>query len=169
MFAAPIRRSPELDRILRLPRRDPNGEDLEQLAHDMTQLLKLPEGTQKLRPIQALALRDIAICGGLFGPIPVGFGKSLISFLSFYVADSVRPLLVLPAALLAKTERERKQYAKHWLIPEIRLCSYELLGRVQGAQILETYKPDMIVLDEGHRARNKHAAVTRRLSRYIGR
>lgn len=39
-------------------------------------MLKTPRGTMRLRPIQAIALAEIGMYGGLFGPIPVGEGKT---------------------------------------------------------------------------------------------
>lgn len=162
-----VRHSIELDRILNLPRR--RAEDMPvDLAARLTDLLRTPGGTMKLRPIQALALHDIGICGGLFGPISVGNGKTLVSLLAPYILDAQRPLLVLPAGLIAKTNNDWAELRKHWLIPNhVRLHSYEKLGRVQDAAFLEDYKPDLLIFDEVHKLKNKRAAVTRRVSRYI--
>ncbi len=155
MFGQIVRHTSELDRILALPRR--RAEDMPvDLAATLTRLLKTPEGTQALRSTQALALHDIGTEGGLLGPIGVGEGKSLITLLAPYILDAKRPLLVLPAGLIRKTNddwygtpRKPGGYAKNWRIPtNIRLHSYEMLGRVQAAEFLETYKPDLLVFDE---------------------
>lgn len=155
----------------------------ESIAEELTELLKLPDtcgGYElpggicsvckcplHLRGVQAAALHDIGTYGGLFGPIPVGHGKTLISLLAPYVLDAQRPLLVLPASLIEKTKRERvEKYDKHWRIPKnIQMVSYEILGRVQKATFLEEQDPDLFVFDEVHKAKNKKAAVTRRLIR----
>lgn len=72
--------------------------------------------------------------GGLFGPIPVGEGKTLISLLAPYLLQAQRPVLLLPAMLVEKTHRERAELSKHWHIPlNIRLISIESLGRVNSA------------------------------------
>lgn len=143
----------------------------ESIADRLTELLKTPNGTQRLRAVQAAALYDIGTYGGLFGPIPVGHGKTLISLLAPYVLGAQRPLIILPAALIRKTTRpngERDKYAQHWRIPtNIQFASYEILGRVQAATFLAELNPDLIIFDEVHRAKNKHAAVTRRLVRYM--
>ncbi len=143
----------------------------ETIADRLTNLLKTPNGKQKLRPVQAAALYELGTHGGLFGPIPVGHGKTLISLLAAYVLGAERPLLVLPAALIKRTNKkggEKERYAKHWRIPtNIQFISYEMLGRVQAATFLEELNPDFLIFDEVHRLKNKHAAVTRRLLRFM--
>lgn len=103
----------------------------------------------QLRPIQGLALHDIAVHGGMLGPIRVGGGKTLLSLLAPYVLEAKRPLLLLPASLIEKTERERRSLSAHWRIPRnVRLFSYEMLGRVNAAETLTHYCPDLIIADE---------------------
>lgn len=162
-----VRATSELARILALPRRaKPTEAELVELAARMTELLRRPGGTQKLRPVQALALHDIGVYGGAFCPIGVGEGKTLITLLAPWVLQAQRPLLLLPANLIRKTENDRVEYAKHWLVPNhIRLMSYEILGRVQYADELDDYDPDLIMGDEIHRVKNRHAAVSRRVER----
>ncbi len=162
-----VRHTAELSRIIAIPRRPEM--DLPSLATELTSLLKSPRGTMSLRPVQALALHDIGICHGGFLPVGVGEGKTLTSFLAAYILDAKRPLLLLPASLIEKTERDRRLvYGPHWRVPSnIRLMSYEMLGRAQSAMDLETYKPDLIIADEVHRLKNRRAAVTRRVARWM--
>jgi hypothetical protein len=69
--------------------------------------------------------------------------------------------------LVDKTNRERIELSKDWRIPlNIRLVSIESLGRVNAANLLEAYRPDVIIVDEAHKLKNKKAAVTRRYNRY---
>ncbi len=160
-----VRATSEFARILALPRREPSVVDA---AGELTDLLRTPGGAMRLRPVQALALHDIGVCGGAFCPIGVGEGKTLITLLAPYVVEARRPLLLLPAALVEKTERERRHLAAHWVIPSnIRLLSYEMLGRAQSALELEIYAPDAIICDEVHRLKNRRAAVTRRVARWM--
>lgn len=158
----------ELRRIIEIPRRTWSEEDGKELAEKMTKLLKKPDGAQSLRPIQALALHDIGIAKGFFGPIRVGGGKTLISLLAPYILQARRPLLLLPAGLVEKTNRDLSAAMKHWNIPRnIRILSYDKLSRVAGQNELEFYRPDVIFADEVHRLKNKKAAVTRRVARYM--
>lgn len=157
--AAAVQRSSELDRVLALPKRiwELDGE---RLADALTAHLRfpggpnpypggppLPPGTQRLRPVQAAALRD-AHDYGLFGPLRVGAGKTLVSLLAFVVLDAKRPLLILPAKLIEKTRREMHLLRRYWLVPYTPLLSYEMLGREQSADTLEERDPDVIVADE---------------------
>lgn len=163
-----VKRTPELDRILALPRR--NWEhDAAALARDVTAALRTATGTMSLFPIQAAALHDAYACRGLVGGLAVGEGKTLLSLLLPYVLEADRPLLVLPAKLIEKTKRERAEYEKHFHVPRhTKLESYERLGRVSGKQDLTNYAPDLLIFDEAHKLKNiKDAAVARRVKRYI--
>lgn len=163
-----ITETPELRRIKNLPTRTWSDADANKLASDLTELLKTPQGKWKLRTVQAIALYEMGTYGGLFGPIRVGGGKTLTTLLAPYVLEAKRPILLLPAALIEKTERERRELAKHWRIPvNLRIMSYEMLGRVQAAETLTFYKPDLIISDESHKLKNKRAGVTRRVARYM--
>ena len=163
-----VQRTSELARILALPRRTLTPADLTVLSEQLTALLRTEQGSQRLRDVQALALHDIGICGGGFLPVGVGEGKTLISLLVAYVLGAKRPLLLLPASLVEKTNRDRSAAEEHWLVPNhLRLFSYDMLGRTQSAAELETYKPDLIICDEVHRLKNKRAAVTRRVARWM--
>ncbi len=155
----------ELQRILKLPRRQADGGEY---VDALTNFLKTPAGKWRLKPAQAQALYDMGMQGGLFGPLRVGAGKTLITLLAPLMLEAKRPVLLLPAALIDKTEKERKEYSQHWRIPtSTRLISYEMLGRVQGANLLSFYKPDLIIADESHKLKNKRAGVTRRVVRYF--
>lgn len=155
-----VSRSEELDRIARLPTR--GGA----IGYDFSPL-RAKGGTQALRPIQAQALGELADTGGLFAPIPVGGGKTLISLLAPAVVGAKRPLLLIPAALRAKTLADAEGYSAHWAISVPTILSYEKLSRESAADALELMAPDLIILDECHKARRAQAAVTRRLKRYL--
>jgi len=161
-----VRFTEELRRISALPRRlpvCPPG-----LVEQLTEVLRAPGGTMTLRPTQALALHDIGIYGGAFCALDVGEGKTIISMLAGWVLGAKRPLLILPATLMEKTLRDRDELAKHWLIStNLRLVSYEILGRVQSEDYLSTYEPDLIIADESQKLKNRRAAVTRRVARWM--
>lgn len=156
----------EYQRVRDLPRRQPvlSEDDVRQISSR----LQTQDGTMDLRPVQALALHDLGDTGGLSGPIRVGGGKTLISLLAPNVLGLRRPLLLLPASLVAKTEAERAVLMRHWQIPRnIRIQSYEGLGRAACANFLNLYNPDGIIADEAHRLKNRRAACTRRVVRFM--
>jgi hypothetical protein len=169
MFGGSIRETRELSRILALPRRRLDDPAFDTLVPEMTELLRRPEGTMTLRRVQALALYEIATHRGGFCSVGVGEGKTLISLLAPFVLGAQRPLLLLPAGLVQKTDRDRDELARHWLIPtNIRLFSYEMLGREQAAAELDVYCPDLIVADETQKLKNyDDAACARRVARYL--
>lgn len=121
-----------------------------------------------LREIQAIALLEIGQWrGGLF-PIRVGGGKTMLSLLAPRMVGAKRPLILIPAHLREKTQREMKTLRKHWVLPSfIRVESYQSLSRKGGADLLTQYAPDMIIADECHYLKNPSAACTKRVSRYM--
>jgi hypothetical protein len=161
-----VRHTPELARIQALPRRQPQDE--QKLADELTALLRAPGGTMQLRRVQALALFEIGTWGGAFLPIGVGEGKTLISLMAPYVLEAERVLLLCPASLIAKTEADVAEYSKDFLVPKnIRIMSYTMLGLEQSSKELETFNPDLIVADEVHKLKNRQAAVTKRVARWM--
>lgn len=164
--------SKELDRILALPRRewsekDPKFIEMMDCLNDPRVGFRRYNAPMKLRPIQAMALADIHDYGGLFGPVAVGFGKTIISLLAPVVVGAKRPLLILPAKLIEKTRREFVNYDKSFNLMPIAMLSYEMLGREKGELLLLQHNPDMIIADEAHRLKNTSAAVTRRVARFV--
>lgn len=155
-------------RIDALPRRSYNDEQLAELVRYYTERLRTPLGTQVLRPVQAQALYEISLCGGLFAPIGCGEGKTLISLLSAMVVPCTKFLLVVPASLKRKTELELPDISTHWQLPEnMYIKSYTELSLESRAGELEELDPDFIFMDEAHRVKNQAAAVTRRIGRFI--
>jgi hypothetical protein len=159
----------ELQRILQLPRRNwENDPDLLEFTRIATQYLKLPQGTQELWPIQAKALQDLHDMGGMYGPIPAGKGKTLVTFLAPVVLEAERPLLVVPAKLRDKTYREFAALGQHWKQhPGLQIVSYEKLSRTNGTEFLRNFQPDLLIFDESHRLKNPSAAVTRKVAHYM--
>lgn len=140
----------ELERVLNLPMRDWEKRMEDTKLHlRMTTAYRQPRGQQILKPIQAAAIADLHDHRGLLAPIGVGQGKTLITFLAPLVLAVARPILLVPASLKEKTYREFSKYRVHWIgHPSIFVESYEMLSQVNGLDILNNYRPDMIICDE---------------------
>jgi hypothetical protein len=163
-----VEKSKDLERILRIPRREWTPEEMEELAQIMTPLLAKEGGEQTLRPVQAVSLHDLASEKGLISTARVGAGKTLITLLAAYVVEAVRPLIVVPANLKKKTIRDIKNYRKHWEIAEfVRVESYEWLSRKKQLNFWEDYRPDLVMCDEAHKLRDTSTATVKRLRRYL--
>lgn len=162
-----VQDSSELRRVLALPRRP--QEHSEELARDLTPLFARPGGRQYLRVIQATALYEMWRAGGLFGPIGVGEGKTLITLLAALVFKAKAPVLLQPAKLLEKTRREMIELSRHWRIPNhVRMYSYETLSRADHVHLLHRHPVcDLLICDECHKIRNPAAAVSKRVKRFF--
>jgi hypothetical protein len=163
-----VRESAEFRRIANLPRRTLAPEALDALAAELAPLVTRPGSAWTLRPVQAWALDELARRGGLLASILVGGGKTLISALAPLALDSRRAVLLVPARLRGKTRADFEVLAREFAIevlPEI--VSYESLGRVSGADTLDALAPDLVIADEAHRLKNRSAACTRRVGRYL--
>ncbi len=156
--------SSELRRVLDIPLRDPIPL-AERLVDPLTRRLRTPSGTMTLRPLQALALVEAHDFGGLLGLLPVGEGKTLLSFLLPLVLGKPRPLLIVPAALEEKTEIEFAELREHWQYVPMPITSYELISR--RPELLDELAPDMIVCDEVHALKSPKSACTKRVYRYL--
>lgn len=171
MFAGPPQQvdfTPELMRVIALPRRQWSDEQSAQLALAMTASLRQPMGQMILKNVQAVALYELHHMRGLFGVMRVGSGKTLVSLLAPVVVGARRPLLFVPAKLRDKTKDNMRQLSQHWRIPvNIRIESYDMLSRANALTMLDEYRPDLIVCDEGQKIRNPQSARTRRIARFM--
>ena len=140
-----------------------------EVATELTAWLRQPSGTQTLRPIQAQALLQLILYGGLFAVARVGAGKTLIAGLAAVVTGAVRPLIVVPSGLRAETEAHLAALRQHWRIPHVRVIGYhDLSSKTKGPKLLDDFAPDLLVFDEVHRLKRKQdAACARRVARYL--
>lgn len=159
--------SAELHRVLELPRRVLDDVEGEALARLMTRYLRRSGGSLQLRPAQAWALAELHDYGGLFAPLRVGSGKTLVSLLAGAILEARRPMLLVPARLRAKTEHDAAEAGRHFRFPPPRIVTYEWLGRMESVDAFLHLKPDLVIADEGHRLRNERAACTKRTMRYL--
>lgn len=181
--------SAELQRVLSLPRRPVESVDLEAITELMTRALRKPDGPcqcaalgrkciLRLKPIQAWALYEISLVGGLLGPIGVGAGKTGLDILA-PVAMPFRcntTVLLVPPVLADQVVNEYKLWAQHWKVPRlisgnecygwkkdednitIHLVKYSRLSRHEATALLLALLPDLIIADEAHRLKNVDTA-----------
>lgn len=153
----------ELDRILALPIMDPKW-----AAPDLTPYFRRVGGCQELRPIQSKALYMAAQFGGLFGPIGVGFGKTLTASLLPIAMGASRPMLMIPPSQRADLAAQWQTYARHWNLPRnLDVRTYELLSQPDSSAMLSTMRPDLLIFDEAHKLSDQKSARTRRVARYL--
>ena len=175
-----VRPSAELDRIVALPRRTASVSEAE--VASLHEDLCLPNGTRRLRPIQALALAEARRAGGLFAPIGVGAGKSDIALLLPKVMGSKVAVLLVPANLREKVFRQDyptlvTQYRLPRLVKGdvqvldsecvLHVHSYNELSSPLKHDLLDLLEPDLIICDEAHALRHPSAARTRRFLQYF--
>jgi hypothetical protein len=161
--------TPELARVLSLPTKSPHPADIEAWSAWARKRPYNAKGEpNRLFQAQAQAFADMAQAGGLFGSIPVGNGKTLISAVAPTLLGWRRPLLLQPAALIDKTLREFGKLAEDWHVhPGIQIRSYELLGTDEGDRILNLIHPDGILCDEAHSLKDLKSARAKKLRRWM--
>ena len=181
-----VRETSELERVRNLIRRPDVNEDLPRLLSRYFRLNRdneacpVCEGDPRckvcggtgliiLRLKQAEALREAFECQGLFAPMRVGSGKTLVTLLLPVVLEAKRPILIVPASLREKTRSDFAALRRAWRVRLPEIFSYEEMGRPDRDERLFDAAPDLLILDEAHRLRNWGAAVTRRVQRYVSR
>lgn len=150
-------------RIAALPRRDWTAL-VEETLEPLTEALCRPGATGRLRPIQAVSLREALECGGVFVMADVGMGKTLISLLVGELMGEERVLILVPNGDKAKTEDEFEEYRKEWR--GVDGAKYKLFGYTdvsrwpkEGYSIQRLWDgqgPTLIVCDEADKLRRVH-------------
>jgi hypothetical protein len=166
-FAGSVANSPEFARIMQVPRRIL---DLDEVT-DLTSIFRKDGGTMDLRPIQSAALIDAHTANGFLGPIGVGHGKTLISLLLPEAMDSERTVLLVPPQLRDQLTREIVEvYGPHFNLPLeriVQVVAYSELSLAKNAELLDALDPDLIVADECHNLKRAQSARTKRFLRYM--
>ena len=162
--------TPELERILRLPRRSSSEPFPPSLSSELSHHIFAPSSPERgLRPVQAESFHTIDVMRGMLGMIGVGEGKTLISQISPFILDLYPALLMVPGGLVKKTKVEFDWWAETFRI-RIRppsILSYQLLSHPKHQQDLLKLRPRLIVLDEAHHAANPFSALSTRLAEYL--
>lgn len=188
--------SNDLRRIVALPRRQrPSDATLEVWAKAWKQVLGKNQGKPcecesrfkrrccaDLLPVQAWALTEAAENKGLFGPIGVGHGKTLLDLLVASATDAKRAVLFVQPSLKAQLlKTDWHFYGQHWQLPNLAgagaqsyeagkpflyVIAFSELSSAKSTDTLEQLQPDTIIIDEGHNLANATAARTKRYRRY---
>ncbi len=186
--------SRDLERILALPRRPrPSASQLAALSAKWTSILGKPIKSCRcaeykrscptpLLPVQAWALEEINLYGGLLGPIGVGDGKTLLDLLApMVMPDCKVAVLLIPAfARVQLVEIDWEFYEQHWKLPNragarfftpnvpvTHVLAYSELSSASNSSRLSEIKPDFIVGDEAHALRNSGTARGKRFNRFM--
>lgn len=193
----PVADSDELKRIIALPYRPvPVGARAAALIAHITSLYRFDNPNcecramrpktgciESLRLAQAWALHEIAVVGGLLGPIGVGHGKTMLDILAALALVHCRLAVLLVPPKLAKQLIGEYQYvAQHFRVPSLVVHSeqwesirpgepvlhvypYSKLSRPGSTSYLTDLKPDAVFADECHKLRNVDTATTSRFMR----
>ena len=155
----------ESERVLRLPRRDPDANDAAAVAWCAEQW---PGVTMPPRLVQARALYELHIYRRLVGLIGVGHGKTLIMYLASLVLGAKNAVFMLPPALVKTFEREVAKYqAAGYPVVNYTIVPYSALSQTDASLLLRDIGPDLIVADEAQNLRNRDAGRTRRFVDYM--
>lgn len=163
------RRTGEYERITSLPRRTLTREYADECSEYLSPLLRRTNSKATLLPWQAVCLIEAVENGGLWCALPVGLGKTLLSYLLARVLGARRVMIIVTRPALDKTRQDFASYAKDWGAPAtpFDIRTWNSLSPESGANILDRVRPDLIIVDEAHKLANRKSAAARRVDRYI--
>lgn len=205
----PVPGSADLTRVLALPRREPldlHSPRAEALIDMMTNRWtrgerecdcakidpKIGAGKRRcikrLNAVQAWALYELGIVGGLLAHLPVGSGKTLISLLAPLAVAPLgirHSLLLVPPNLLEQLERDYRLLREHFKVPSIRILGlnknhespsesvsvhvmpYSRLSLPSSSAWVRNLQPEAVFADELDRLRDPDGAGSSRILRYF--
>ena len=121
-----------------------------------------------LWPLQEQALAEALEARGLFAPLAVGMGKTLIAALIPTVLDAHRAVILTSAGLVVQAKTMMEQYRKSFDIrKDIHWLSYGLLSSSKSSTILEKINPTLIISDEAQNLASGSSARVKRFIRYM--
>lgn len=118
----------------------------------------------RLRPIQSAALLE-AEQFGLFAPIGVGGGKTLVCLLLADAMQAKRVVyLVKPRLRDQLVASDIPRYGRHFRLPldRVTIATYWELSNADQGDVLDRVQPDLLIADEAHLL-NGQSARTRRV------
>lgn len=163
-----VTNSVEFMRVKALPRRELLFSYDDGGVQDVTPLFRKEGGTMRFRPIQSAALIEAAKSDGLFAPMSVGAGKTLVTLALPEAMDSKNAVLLVPARLKKQLGYEIEKYEEHFYLPtdRITVVSFHELSSAKKQHILDESGADLVVVDEAHSLRHRSSARTKRFLRF---
>lgn len=162
-----VRRTQEFERVSALPRRTLRQADADAWADVLTPELRCAGATAALRPWQAMSIAEAAENRGAWLALPVGLGKTLISFLLPRVLTSPRTIIIGPAGLREKTAADFASYTGVWRAPNPPPRYVSPTELEQNQRLLFEIRPTLIIIDEADELANRNSAACRQIDRYI--
>ena len=172
-----IRNTPDLQRILSLPRRTLRKSTAVKRAAEWTAKLAIRRGAE-LREWQGQGIHEVVKFGGLLGALPVGQGKTIICEV---VPVALAEKATAARAAIAKHEgkragglenttyADRRAFAGTWRTasPPPRFTSRESLQGEANAYLLQTLDPEILLIDEADELANFKASAPARIDRFV--
>jgi hypothetical protein len=164
-----VRDTAEYQRISALPRRKLSLADAKTFAAQYTKVLRRPKSKAHLLPWQGQALAEIHRVGGGWIALPVGQGKTLISALTPTLFPGRRAALFTTAAIRPQTLADLTKISRDWHLSgeTIDVLCYSTLTVESGADLLDRYQPQVLILDEADELANSESAACARIDRYL--
>lgn len=156
----PVPPSQDFERICALPRRQ--WMDVPGLSETLRK-----NDSVSLFPMQAAALKELYELRRCSCVAALGTGKTLVSALAPTLLEVKRAAFFNYSRLMEKTRREFDDLSKDWKVfRSYDFLTVEKLSLEQYANWLETYLPELIVIDEAQSLVNPEGARFRRLRRF---
>lgn len=166
-----VRQTADISRVVNLPTKG----DVSDISAKVRQLCEHASGVTTLRNIQLEALTQAALAAslegppkGVFCPIAVGGGKTLIAALLPLVFDAHRPLVLTTRGLIQTSTDQLRTHMRSFRIPShTRWVSYGVLSSPKRSSLLDDYMPDLVIADECQYLANPQSTRTRRFLRFF--
>lgn len=171
-MGAAVKLSEDFTRIARMPSREVSRERGEWLSKKISPLLLTELGKRKgwkLNWLQSLSIDEAVEQDGAYLQLPVGAGKTLLTWLFAYIFDAENAVLVVPESLIEKTHYEFGQYRKYWVTPKRppRVLGLRQLTQEHNLNLLRRIGADLYLLDEVDVLKNQNSSMTKRIARDI--
>lgn len=166
-----VRHTEDFERVRDLPRRRLTEKDAAAWAAELTPHAAVPGSGMALRPWQGYAIAECVENNGGFLGLPVGFGKTPLSYLLPYFMGARNPVLIVPGAqdggLAAKTRADFASYVGKWRTPSPPPRIVTISQIIENEHLLERIDPDLLIIDEADDLGNRESSMARRIDRLV--